>query len=174
MLDKWLFKQIDNSGLIVFRVVFGFLLAVEAFGAIATGWVQRILIEPEFTFNFIGFDFLQPLPGDGMIYYYAIMGVLGIWVMVGFKYKFSIAAYALMWTAVYLMQKSSYNNHYYLLMLLCFMMILLPAQRFASVDAWLKPAIKRISMPHWCWLFIVLQLFVVYTYAAVAKFYPDW
>lgn len=29
-------------------------------------------------------------------------------------------------------------------------------------------------MPRWVWLFIVLQLWIVYTYASVAKFYPDW
>jgi len=29
-------------------------------------------------------------------------------------------------------------------------------------------------MPRWVWIFIVLQLWIVYTYASVAKFYPDW
>ena len=59
MIDRWLFTRIDNSALILFRILFGGLIAIEAFGAILTGWVRRILIEPEFTFNFIGFGFLQ-------------------------------------------------------------------------------------------------------------------
>ena len=63
MINTWLFTRIDNSALIIFRVFFGFLIAAEAIGAIFTGWVKRTLIEPQFTFNFIGFDFLQPLPG---------------------------------------------------------------------------------------------------------------
>lgn len=174
MLNKWLFKQVDNSALVVFRVFFGLLIAIEAFGAIFTGWIRRTLIEPQFTFNFIGFEFLQPLPGDGMIWYYAVMGVFGIFVMLGFKYRFSMFAYAIMWTGVYLMQKSSYNNHYYLLMLLCFIMGFLPAHRWFSIDAKLKPEIRRISMPRWVWLFIVFQLWIVYTYASIAKLYPDW
>jgi hypothetical protein len=29
-------------------------------------------------------------------------------------------------------------------------------------------------MPWWCWGIIILQLFIVYTYAAIAKLYPDW
>ena len=139
MLNKWLFTRIDNSALIVFRMLFGLLLAIEAIGAIFTGWVRRAFIEPDFTFNFIGFDFLQPLPGNGMLWYYAVMGLFGIFVMLGFKYRLSIFMYTIMWAAVYLMQKSSYNNHYYLLMLLCFLMILLPAHRYASVDVWRKP-----------------------------------
>ncbi|MCC8359702.1 HTTM domain-containing protein [Salinimicrobium sediminilitoris] len=174
MLNKWLFTRIDNSALIVFRILFGLLLAIEAIGAIFTGWVKRAFIEPDFTFNFIGFNFLQPLPGNGMLWYYAIMGLFGIFVMLGYKYRLSIFMYTIMWAAVYLMQKSSYNNHYYLLMLLCFLMILLPAHRYASIDVWKKPELKKLSMPSWVWILLVVQMTIVYTYAAVAKIYPDW
>ncbi|WP_026933140.1 HTTM domain-containing protein [Christiangramia echinicola] len=174
MLNSWLFKQVDNSALVVFRALFGLLIAIEAFGAIFTGWIRRTLIEPDFTFNFIGFEFLQPLPGNGMLWYYGVMGVFGIFVMLGFKYRMSMIFYTIMWASVYLMQKSSYNNHYYLLMLLCFVMCFLPANRWFSLDAKIKPAISSISMPRWVWVFIVLQLWIVYTYASVAKFYPDW
>ena len=174
MLNKWLFTRIDNSALILFRIIFGALLAIEAFGGIFTGWVRKTLMEPNFTFNFIGFEFLQPLPGNGMIWYYALLGILGIFVMLGFKYRWSVFFYALLWTGVYLMQKSSYNNHYYLLMLLCFLMVLFPAHRYSSIDVWRKPEKKRLSMPRWIWLLIVGQLWIVYTYAAIAKLYPDW
>ena len=115
MLNKLLFKQIDNSSLIVFRIIFGLLIALECFGAIFTGWISYTLIEPKFTFNFIGLDFLQPLPGSGMYFYFAIMGVCGLLVMIGYKYRWSLGVFTLLWTAVYLMQKASYNNHYYLL-----------------------------------------------------------
>jgi len=174
MLNKWLFTQIDNSALVVFRIFFGFLIAIEAIGAIFTGWIRRSLIEPQETFNFIGFDFLQPLPGNGMLYYYALMGLFGIMVMLGYKYRISIIAYTIMWTGVYLMQKSSYNNHYYLLMLLCIIMSFLPANRFAALDSRNNPSLRSISMPRWVWLVIVFQMWIVYTYAAVAKLYPDW
>jgi len=174
MLNKWLFTQIDNSALVVFRIIFGFLIALEAIGAIFTGWIRRSLIEPQETFNFIGFDFLQPLPGNGMLYYYGLMGLFGILVMLGYKYRISIIAYTIMWSGVYLMQKSSYNNHYYLLMLLCIIMSFLPANRFAALDSRNNPSLRSISMPRWVWLVIVVQMWIVYTYAAVAKLYPDW
>ncbi len=134
MLNKWLFQRVDNSSLIVFRICFGFLITLEAWGAIFTGWIRRTLIEPQFTFNFIGFDFLQPLPGNGMYFYYGLMGLLGVFVMIGYKYKWSISGYTLMWTCVYLMQKSSYNNHYYLLILILIFMLIVPANTHASVE----------------------------------------
>lgn len=174
MWKQSLFKRIDNSPLIVFRIIFGFLLACECWGAIMTGWVKRTLIEPQFTFNFIGFDFLQPLPGNGMYFYFGIMGLLGIFVMIGYKYRWSMGLFTIMWTSVYLMQKSSYNNHYYLLVLICVFMLIVPAHRYFSVDVRRNPSLKSRSMPRWVSLFIIFQLFIVYTCAAMAKFYPDW
>ncbi|MDG3582470.1 HTTM domain-containing protein [Galbibacter pacificus] len=174
MLNKFLFTRVDNSPLVVFRVIFGLLIFLEATGAIFTGWVKKTLVDPKFTFNFIGLDFLQPLPGNGMYFYYAVMGIFGLLVMLGYKYRFSMGAYTVMWAGVYFMQKSSYNNHYYLLLLLCFIMFLLPASRYFSLDAKYNPSYKKISMPRWCTLIVILQVWIVYIYAAVAKLYPDW
>lgn len=171
---KTLFKNIDNSQLIVFRMLFGFFIAIEAIGACFTGWIKRTLIDPEFTFNFIGLEFLQPLPGNGMYYYYILMGIFGILVMIGYRYRLAMICYTLMWSGVYLMQKASYNNHYYLLMLLCFLMCLVPANKSYSIDAKLKPEIKQHFMPLWCKLLFVVQVAIVYAYAAIAKLYPDW
>ncbi|MFP4844327.1 HTTM domain-containing protein [Winogradskyella sp. PE311] len=169
-----LFKHIDNSGLIVFRIIFGLLCFLESAGALVTGWVSRTFVQPQFTFSFIGFEWLQPLPGDGMYLYYLIMALLGLFIMVGFKYRLSMFLFALMWTATYLMQKSSYNNHYYLLSILSFFMVFLPANSYASVDMKFNPSIKRLSMPSWCkWVFVI-QLFILYSYASIAKLYPDW
>lgn len=173
-MNKFLFKQIDNTGLVLFRVVFGLLIAIEGYGAIATGWVRRTLMEPEFTFNFIGFDFLQPLPGNWMYVYFALMGTFGVLVMVGYKYRFSMFCYTLMWSCVYLMQKTAYNNHYYLMMLLCWIMVFLPANRWFSLDAKINPLLKSPAMPRWVLLILILQVWIVYTYASVAKLYPDW
>jgi hypothetical protein len=174
MGNKLLFKHIDNSALIVFRIIFGLLCFLESIGAIFTGWVRRVLVEPKFTFSFIGFDWLQPLPGNGMYFYYVIMGAFALCVMLGYRYRLSIIGFTLMWSATYLMQKSSYNNHYYLLMLLSSIMVFMPANRYASIDVNRNKDIQSYSMPQWCkWVFVV-QLFIVYTYASVAKLYPDW
>ncbi|RKE98614.1 HTTM domain-containing protein [Ichthyenterobacterium magnum] len=171
---NFLFKHIDNSSLIVFRIIFGLLIFLESVGAIFTGWIKRTLIEPEFTFSFIGFEWLQPLPENWMYAYYAVMGVFGLFVMVGYKYRWSMFAFTLMWSCTYFMQKSSYNNHYYLLMLLSALMIFQPANKYLSVDSKSKPSIISYSMPQWSRYIFILQMFIVYTYASVAKLYPDW
>ena len=174
MLNKLFFKHIDNSPLIVFRIIFGFLCFLESVGAIFTGWIKRTLIDPEFTFNFIGFEFLQPLPDNWMYVYYAVMGVFGFCIMLGYKYRFSAIMFTLMWSVTYFMQKASYNNHYYLLILLSAIMVFQPANRYASLDVKQNEHLKRLSMPRWCSLLFIVQMFIVYTYASIAKLYPDW
>lgn len=174
MLNRLLFTKIDNSPLIIFRIFFGILVALECYGAILTGWVKSNLIDPKFTFSFIGFEWIQPLPGPGMYIYFAIMGTLGVFIALGYKYRFSIITFTLMWTAVYLMQKTSYNNHYYLLILISVFMVFFPAHRYFSIDARQHPSIQANAMPSWVKWVIVLQLFMVYTYASLAKIYADW
>ncbi|MDA7558563.1 HTTM domain-containing protein [Flavobacteriaceae bacterium] len=174
MLNHWLYRHIDNSALCVFRIFFGLLITLESFGAILTGWVKQTLVLPSFTFSFINFSWLQPLPGNGMYIYFVIMGVCGIAVMIGYRYRLSMIAFTVLWAGVYFMQKSSYNNHYYLLVLLNLFMCVLPANRYFSLDVKQNPSLLKNSMPNWCRLIIIVQLTIVYVYASLAKLYPDW
>ena len=167
-------RPMDNSPLIIFRIFFGLLISLECFGAIATGWVRRNLVEPAFTFNFIGFDWLQPLVGPQMYLYFTLMGLLGLCILVGFKYRFSIIAFTLMWSGAYFLQKTSYNNHYYLLILLSFIMCFLPANKAYAWDARKSDPCESQFMPQYVKWIIIAQLFIVYTYAAIAKLYGDW
>lgn len=174
MLNNFLFKHIDNSQLVVFRVFFGLLCFLESFGAVLTGWVRRVFIEPKFTFSFIDFWWLQPLDGNGMYFYYSIMALCGLCIMLGYKYRINMIVFTVLWAGSYLMQKSSYNNHYYLLVLVSAIMVFMPAHHDVSIDARLNPKIRTSAMPNWCRLVFIAQLFIVYTYASVAKLYPDW
>lgn len=174
MWNRLLFQKIDNSPLIIFRIFFGFLIACESFGAIATGWVHRNLIEPRFHFPFIDFDWIQPLPGVGMYVYFSIMGLLGVFIALGYKYRFSIISFTILWTTVYFMQKTAYNNHYYLLILISLFMCFVPANKNYSLDIKKKTDQRTEAMYSYVKWIIVLQLFIVYVYASLAKLYGDW
>lgn len=173
-MKKFIFKSIENSPLVVFRIFFGFLIACESFGAIFTGWVKKVLIDPQFTFSFIGFEWLQPLPNNLMYVYFIVMGLVGICIMLGLKYTYSIIAFTVLWAGVYFMQKSSYNNHYYLLLLISFCMIFLPANKYKSLDVKLGFIERKLTMPNWVSLLFITQIILVYFYASIAKLYPDW
>lgn len=173
-MKTFLFKQIDNAPLIVFRIFFGFLIACESFGAIATGWVKTNLIDLKYTFPFIGFEWIKPLPENGMFYYFILMGILGIFIMLGYYYRLAMIFYTILWAGVYFMQKTTYNNHYYLLLIISFFMIFLPANHFASIDVKQGRINKKLSMPYWISLVFIVQIAILYFYASIAKLYPDW
>ena len=173
-LQGFLGREIDNSRLIVFRIGFGLLAMAESWGAIFTGWVRRAFIDVEMTFPFMGFEWLQPLPGQGMYLYYFMMGLAALGIALGFYYRLSATLFFLLWTGSYLMQKTHYNNHYYLLVMMSFIMIFLPAGKGHSMDVKFGRVQEETTCPFVCiWIFIA-QVIVVYLFAAINKVYPDW
>lgn len=174
MFSEYLFRKVDNSPLVIFRIIFGLLIVAECWGAIFTGWVQTNFVDPQLTFSFIGLEWTSVLLGQNMVYLYVVMGFLGWFITFGFAYRFSTIVFAMLWTLTYLMQKTSYNNHYYLFMLVSWMMTIIPAHQFLSVDALLFPKIKRLTCRNWVPTLLIIQLLIVYSFAAVAKIYPDW
>ncbi len=171
---NWLHKEVDIAALAAFRILMGLLMAAEGWGAIMTGWVRANYVEPEFTFNFIGFEFLQILVGPQAYAVYFLLGLAGIGIALGYRYRWSVGLYTILWAAVYFGQKTSYNNHYYLLLIFCFLLWLVPAHRAFSLDVKQGRAHEALSVPYWSKFVFKATLLIVYTYAAIAKLYPDW
>jgi vitamin K-dependent gamma-carboxylase len=174
LINIYFFQPVDNSSLILFRILFGLLIFIECAGAIFTGWVKDVFIDPEFTFTFIDFSWLQPLPGNGMYVYYGLMALAGLMVMLGFFYRIGIISFFILWTTTYLMQKSFYNNHYYMLVLLSFIMIFMPAEKYFSFDVAQKRSEESHVCEKWCITVLLMQVSLVYIFAGIAKLYPDW
>lgn len=174
-LKNFLFKRVDNAPIVLFRMFFGGLIVLEVVGAMFTGWIKETLIEPVHHLPFIGFEWLS-LPSDPVIVYgyYGLMGIAGAMIMLGAYYQAATLVFAFLWWGCYLMQKVHYNNHYYLLILLAFFMAIIPANRYAAWDVRRKPALKAYTCPQWCILIFILQMAIVFAFAAAAKVYPDW
>ena len=149
-------------------------MVCESWGAIAFGWVRRNMVEPERSFTFLGFEWLQGLLGPGMYVYFVAMGFAALGVVLGYRYRLSALAMALLWSGAYFMQKTSYNNHYYLTMLLCWWMVLLPAHLRFSLDALRQNLPPVRTCARWIPVFAKAQLLIVFVYGSVAKFYPGW
>lgn len=174
MRIDFLFKPTDAAPLAAFRILMGLLMTAEGFGAILTGWVRENYVDVPFTFHFIGHDWTQVLVGPQAYAVYVLLGVAGVAIALGYRYRVFTALYAVLWTAVYLGQKTSYNNHYYLLMLLAWLFLLTPMHHYRSLDVKQGRVPHSETVPYWAvWTYKML-LAVVYFYAAAAKLYPDW
>ena len=165
---------IDNIQLILFRILFGALLAWHCIDAMMTTWLDFVFIQPKFTFSHIGMEWLQPLAGNGMYYYYAVMAVCGVLVSIGLFYRYSLGVFTILFAGAYYMQKTTYNNHHYLMLLLCVIMLFLPANTSYAVDVKLNRSKRHDLMPAWCRFVLIFQISIVYFFATVAKLYPDW
>jgi hypothetical protein len=137
-------------------------------------WIREYWIEPTFHFTYFGFEWVKPLPGDGMYYLFGALGLLAILIALGFFYRVSVTLFFLGFTYAFLLEKARYLNHFYLVCLISFLMILVPAHRALSVDAWLWPKIRSRTAPAWALWLLLAQLSIVYFYAGVAKLNGDW
>ena len=116
------FTPVNNSPLIVFRILFGAIMLMEFGRSIARGWVDEVYIRAPFRFTFIGFEFLQQMNGEKMYWYFGAGCLVSVMVALGLFYRYSSFLLAVLWTGVYFSQKAHYNNHFYLMVIICWMM----------------------------------------------------
>ncbi len=169
-----LFAPIDIASLVYYRIAFGAIALWEVWRYASKGWIAEYYIDPDFHFTFDGFHWVQPWPGDGMYWHFAALAILAICIITGLFYRAAAALFFVAFTYVFLLEKANYLNHLYLFSLIAFLMIWLPANRSASLDAWLRPGIRSETTPAWALWLLRAQMGLVYCFAAVAKMNGDW
>ncbi len=164
----------DAASLAAFRFLFGAILSLSSIRFLWNGWVDRFYVQPTFFFKYWGFEWVEVLPQAWMTAAFVAMAVLAAFVAVGFLYRVSIVALFVVFTYVELIDVTNYLNHYYLVSLFALLMCFLPLNRAWSVDAWLRPGRFAPVVPAWMLYLMRFQVGVVYFYAGLAKFQPDW
>jgi vitamin K-dependent gamma-carboxylase len=173
-LVEALFNPIEIAPLVFFRVAFGGIMLWEVWRYFNFNRIFRYYIDPTFYFHYYGFDWLQPLPGDGMYWLFHFLGVLSIAIMLGLFYRATMVVFWLCFTYIFLLDQTQYLNHFYLISLVAFVMIFIPAHRAMSIDALLRPRLRSTTAPNWSLWLLRGQMAVVYTYGGLAKINPDW
>lgn len=174
---KWqeqLFRPVDIASIALFRVAFGAIMLWEVLRYFQYGWIRQYWIKPHFYFTFSGFDWISPWAGNGMYIHFFCLGVLAIFILLGFMYRLVTVLFFLGFTYVFLLDQSNYLNHFYLISLLSFLMIFIPAHRNFSLDALLFPKIKTDVIPAWPVWLLRIQLGIAYFYGGIAKINGDW
>lgn len=149
-------------------------MLIDVLNNFLSGWIYSSQIAPKMHFTYYGFGWVQPLPGWGMYALWAIMGVLSVNIMIGWRYRISAILFALGTIYTFLIDSADYLNHGYLMCLLSVLMIFFPANRAWSLDAKQNPAIQTDTIPYWPVFLLQFQMAVVYFYGGLAKLNPDW
>ena len=137
-MRAWLTRPIDSSGLSAFRVLFGLVLAGGAVRTLASGWIEKLYVEPRFFFTYWGFSWVRPWPGVGMYLHFGALAWLAACVAVGFHTRVATLLFTLGFAYAHLIDKTNYLNHYFLVVFMGLLGTVLPWDRAASVDAWRK------------------------------------
>jgi hypothetical protein len=173
-MRKHLSAPLSIAPLAVFRVLFGFVMAVSVLRFALMGWIGELYVAPTYHFTFYGFGWVQPLGAVGMHALFAVMGLAAVGVMLGWRYRLSAATFFLLFTYVELIDKANYLNHYYFVSIVAGMLVFLPAHRAFSLDVRRRPALRADTVPAWTVNALKLQLGIVYVFAGLAKLHPDW
>lgn len=169
-----LFEPVDGASLAVFRMLFGAILAWEVWRYFSNDWIERYFIEPQFHFTYFGFSWVEPWPGNGMYWHFAVLGALAICIMLGLAYRIATVLFFLGFTYVFLLEQARYLNHFYFISLLAFLLVIVPAHRVWSVDARLAKPRWQPTVPTWSLWLLRTQIGIVFIGAAVAKMNGDW
>ncbi|GAB4438067.1 MAG: hypothetical protein OHK0015_31370 [Chloroflexi bacterium OHK40] len=172
-LARWrdyLLSEVDGASLGVFRILFGAIMVWEVLRYVRYGWIARYYIDPGFHFSYL--PFIQPWPGAGMYWHFALTGVLALLVALGLWYRVAAWLFAACFTYIFLLDKAQYLNHFYLICLLSLLLAITPAHRALSLDA--RRAIAPGRVPRWSLHVLRFQVGLVYFFGAVAKLNADW
>jgi hypothetical protein len=169
-----LFAPVDVAILVYYRIAFGVLMMISIALYFATCQIEGRWIGLTYHFTYMGFGWVRPWPGDGMYVHFIALGVLSLFITLGFCYRLSMALFFVGYTHAFLID-STYNlNHAYLTCLIAFLMIFVPAHGALSIDAWLRPALRVATAPAWGLFLLRAQMGLVYFFGGIAKLNLDW
>lgn len=168
------FTPVDIASIVFFRVTFGLLMAWHVWAYYTEHRLTGFFLEPHLLFNYYGFAWVHPWPGNGLYIHKIVMAVLGLFIAAGFIYRASVALFFFSYLYFFLLDQARYQNHQYLICLFSFLLIFIPAHRAFSVDAMISRKLRAQTVPAWTLWLLRGQMAVVYFYGGVAKINPDW
>lgn len=172
---NFLFKKVDISALVFFRIVFGIL----GFADVLSSWIGKHFIDKgldadRFQFKYYGFEWVKTLPDPWLSIMFMITMFAGLGIALGKWYRQSTLIFALGFSYIFFLEKSYYLNHGYLTMVMAWWLVFMPLHRNYSMDVLRKPALRKLFVPYWSLFLLQFMMGVVYFYGGIAKINSDW
>ena len=165
----------DIGGLVLFRILFGFILLGGSLWAwLWKGDLETRYLSPSFFFKYPGFEWVLPLPPLLMQAVFPLLCLSALGLALGWRYRLSVAVFGGLFTYLHLLDSTNYINHYYLISLLCGLLFFMPAQAAHSLDLWQGRVQARRDIPAWMLYLLRFQFALVYIFAGLAKLNYAW
>ena len=165
-------EPIAPYSLAIFRIMFGLLMCWEVCRYFYADWIQRYYMAPEFLFKYLGFEWVQPWPGDGLYWHFGLLGITAVLITLGLFYRLAMWLFLFGFSYIFLLDQARYLNHFYLVCIVAFMLCLVPAHHALSLDATRYG--KARAIPQWALWSLLLLFEILLLYAGIVKINADW
>lgn len=165
---------ISIAPLVVYRLLFGFMVAYGCLWSIYKGDIETRYLEPSFFFKYYAFEWVHFVGAEGIYILYLIWFLSALGIILGAFYRIAIWSFFFAFTYLHLLDATNYINHYYAISIFAFFLACLPANAACSVDVWRKPSIEQFQIPYWQIAIFQGQVALIYLFAAIAKMNSDW
>ena len=149
-------------------MILTFVLFLDQFD-IKANW-----IDPRFHFHYIGFEWVDPLPGPFMYLFFVLLVLLAFFICIGFHYILSCSLLFLSLTYFLLINQIVWDTYFYLAWWISLILIFVPAHKKFSCDAWKNPHCSSETTPAWAVWILRFQIAMPYLFGGVTKLNEDW
>lgn len=170
-------RPVDAATLGLFRICWGFLMVLEATERFAK--VTGVYSPDLFHFKYPVFPWVQGLPTHSLVALEIfVLLVAAVGVFLGIRFRTSTILFGGIYLHLFLTDTVYYNNHFYLTVLVSFLLAFTGADKCFSWGSYRNRDEDRCAIPytvpHWNYLLLRAQIFIVYFFGGLAKLNPDW
>ena len=168
------FKPVDIASLVFFRIAYGLIMILTFVLFLDQFDIKANWIDPRFHFHYIGFEWVDPLPGPYMYLFFVLLIFLAVLVSIGYRYILSCSLFSLGLTYLLLINQIVWDTYFYLAWWISLILVFVPAQRKFSYDAWKNPGRSSETTPAWTVWILRFQIAMPYLFGGVTKLNEDW
>lgn len=168
------FKPVDIASLVFFRVAYGLIMILTFVLFLDQFDIEANWIDPLFHFHYIGFEWVDPLPGPFMYLLFVLLIFLAVLICIGYRYILSCSLFSLGLTYFLLINQIVWDTYFYLAWWIGLILIFVPAHKKFSCDAWKKPDCASATTPAWTVWILRFQIAMPYLFGGVTKLNEDW
>jgi hypothetical protein len=175
-LNRFLFQNVSSSLLSYFRIAVGFAMLYVIRNSFHIYFINDLLFSKYFV-TYDLFHWVKPIPIFWFNILFYLLYLSSFLFIIGYKYRINAIILFLGITYCFLIDKGHYNNHLYLYSLILLLMTLVEADKYFSIDSYIKkkkdPTFNTDILSWQIWIFR-FQFFIVYFYGGLAKLHLDW
>ena len=157
---------VDALSTEIFVRFFGLMIILQVWSYNKAGFIEKGILSSKVLFTYDLFHWVHPFPAGIMTAIPVILIFCGVLIMINKFRKIAIGTFCILFSYLFLLEKSYYNNHFYLMILLSFLFLFYTPNK--------NKGEKKTWIPNWFLLLLQFQVVIVYFYGGLAKISYDW